>query len=102
MVLNILKSAKMNFGPAEYYVGRWLVDGQSYFPIDVEQGYNYLRGAILRGYIPAICYINKLLKRKKDEFSSYENMKKLFDIAVEGYSEQDDPEAMVMAIANAY
>ena len=102
MVNMILKSAKMNFGAAQYYIGRWLIDGESGFPVDVAAGMEYIFASIQHGFLPAMYYFNKALKRHKDSFVSIQSMVDLLDIALEDFSKDAFPEEMIRAISSAY
>ena len=98
----IVESAKLKFSPAEYYIGRWKIDGESYQQCDLDTGMGHILSAIQHGFIPAMQYLRKTLKRKNEKFVSIESMKKMLDIAMEGYTDDDFPIAMVQAIATAY
>lgn len=98
----IVESANLKFSLAEYYIGRWKIDGQSYQSYDAETGLGLVFSSISHGFIPAIQYLNKTLKRKNEKFKSIESMQQLLDIAVDGYTDDDFPIFFVQAIATAY
>ena len=102
MVESILKSAKKGFSVAQYYVGRWLIDGESGFPVDIENGLAYIFESVQHGFLPAMYYFKKALKRHMDSFTSIQSMIDLMDIALKNFSKDDFPAETIRAIASAY
>ena len=102
MVEKILKSAKKGFSVAQYYVGRWLIDGESGFPVDIDSGLAYIFESVQHGFLPAMYYFKKTLNRHMDSFTSIQSMIDLMDIALENFSKNDFPAEMIRAIATAY
>lgn len=101
MVDLILKSAKKNFSVAQYYIGRWMIDGQSGFSVDIETGLNYIFESSKRGFLPSMHYLRKTLTRQSDKFVSVDSMIELMDIVLEGFSKENYPEELIRAIACA-
>ena len=101
MVGLILESAKRNFSIAQYYIGRWMIDGESGFKVDIENGLEYIFESSKRGFLPAMHYLRKTLTRNSDKFVSVESMVKLMDIALTGFSKEYYPDEVIKAIVCA-
>ncbi len=102
MVDYIVRAANANFSVAQYYVGRWMIDGDSGFSVDMQGGMEYLFGAIQKGFLPAMYYLKKTLRRYKKAFISIESMEKMMEIAMADFSKDNLPVELVKAIASAY
>ena len=61
----IRKSADRGFCLAQYFVGRWMCDGQNGFAKNVEKGMEYINVSANQGFLPSIDYFRKVLKRQK-------------------------------------
>jgi len=102
MVNLIEKSAQSKFSPAQYYIGRWMIDGESGYSFDIEKGLKYLFESCQRGFIPAMYYFRKTLKRKSQCFVSVQSMMDIFDIELQDFSKDKFPYEMIRAIAISY
>lgn len=101
MVRFIEKSAEHNFSAAQYFIGRWLIDGQSGFSVDIDKGLDYIFKSTQRGFLPSMYYLRKALKRDLDTFVSVRSMVDLMNIALNDFSEENFPVEMIRAIAVA-
>ena len=102
MIKLIETSAQAGFSVAQYFIGRWYFTGRNGYIMDREKGMELLSMSVQQGYLPAMCYVRKELDRHPEWFTSVQSMKELMDIQLKGYSEKDDPDYMIRAIASAY
>lgn len=102
MIKLIFRSAQSNFSVAQYYIGRWMIDGESGFATDTEKGTAFIFESFNRGFLPAMDYFRKALKRNPDRFVSVESMQNLMDIALKDFSKEKYPQAIVLAVVAAY
>lgn len=98
MISYISKAAEMGFPPAQYLIGRWLIDGQEGFKTDVERGLKYIFESFKRGFRPSLYYLKKEVKRNSAVYQSIQPMASIIDIELNGFSKPDFAEDVVLAI----
>lgn len=96
----IQSAAEKGFSLAEYFVGRWMIDGQAGFAKDVEKGLEYIFNACKKGFNPGLVYLKKALIRN-DDFEATEAMVALLAKGLENYNENDFPIDAIIAIGAA-
>ncbi len=95
---SILASADKGFCLAEYYIGRWISDGQNGFDEDFFRGFDYIYRSAKQGFLPSVRYMQKALKRRKVHNS--DAMIDLLCAELDGYNhDKDFPVHCVQAIA---
>lgn len=102
----ILYSMKKEFSVAQYYIGRWVTDGQAGLLKNVVNGYFCLSESSKQGFLPAKAYMIKSLKRKAKKSEVYdadETIRMLqCDLSVKKYDDALFADYVFQAIANHY
>ena len=94
----MVESAKKGFCLAQYFIGRWTADGQNGFTANFNEGFDLVHAASRQGFLPAIDYLRKALKRKKVE--SAKAMIDLLEAELEDYDDAKDfPVFSILAVA---
>lgn len=94
----MLKSADMGFCLAQYFIGRWICDGQNGFKENFKKGFEYIYTSATQGFMPAVRYMGKALKRHKVHDS--DAMIDLLGAELDNYNhDKDFPIYCVQAIA---
>lgn len=83
---------------AEYFIGRWLFDGQYGLKPDQDKGMKYLSSAIKKNFPPALLYLKKRLENRDTRFEYSPETVRALNSELSGFDDSRTAEAIAIAI----